>query len=175
MKIFRLFFWLTFLTGILYPLLITLIAQGILKSKADGSFIVSNGKPIGSSLIGQKFTSDNYFWGRPSAIDYNPLPSGGSNLSPTSALLKKQVEERKQTLRGAPTDLLFASGSGVDPHISIQSAYFQMKRISQARRLDSKELAYLIENHVTRQYGFFGERYVNVLLLNLSLDKYSSQ
>ena len=119
----------TILTGIIYPLLITLIAQGLFAGKASGSLITQNDKVIGSALIGQKFTSSKYFWPRPSAVDYNPLPSSGSNLGPTSADLKAKVQSQRDSLMAAnpgkdqiPSDLLFASASGLDPDISPEAA-----------------------------------------------------
>lgn len=176
----RMFLWMTLLTGILYPLLITAIAQLTMKHKADGDFIASKNKIVGAMLIGQKFESDKYFWGRPSAIDYNPIPSGGSNLGPTSAALKKAVEERKAKIQkghssgndNIPAELLFASGSGLDPHISVGAAYFQMERVAKARGLENKNLKELIDSHITRQgFGLLGEGYVNVLVLNKAMDE----
>lgn len=181
---FKMFLWLTLLTGIAYPLFITGIAQLIMERQAEGSCIFVNGKIIGSKLISQKFESDKYFWPRPSAVDYNPLPSGGSNLGPTSALLKKTVEERKEKIAKAhhveasqvPSELLFASGSGLDPHISPEIVYFQIERVIKARGLDSdsgkKALDDLIKRMtIPRALGFLGEPCVNVLLLNKALDE----
>ncbi len=168
------YLWLLLVTGVAYPLFITLIAQGIMRDRADGGIIVRDGKPIGASLIAQKFESDKYFWPRPSSVDYNPLPSGGSNLGPTSSDLKKSVEERQSrfaTKRAIPSELLFASGSGLDPHISPKAAYFQVERIVKARGIDPKTVAKLIEDHTEgRLLGFIGEPCVNVLLLNRALD-----
>lgn len=170
MKALRLFIFLTLLTGVLYPLVITGIAQTFLKTKASGSFIASNGAVIGSELIAQKFISDQYFWSRPSAIDYNPLPSGGSNLGPTSSKLKKLVIERKAKMPGAPSDLLFASGSGLDPHITLQAAYFQMERVAKARGIEHERLKQLIDDQlIKKSFGFLGEERLNVLLLNKAL------
>lgn len=176
----RMFLGLTLLTGIIYPLCITGIAQLTMKQKADGDFISSHGTAVGAALIAQKFESDKYFWGRPSAVDYNPLPSGGSNLGPTSAALKKAVDERLQKIlnmhkaskESVPTELLFASGSGLDPHISLKTAYFQMERVAKARGLDSTKIKNLIDGMtVKRKFGFLGKETVNVLLLNLALDQ----
>jgi len=180
----RIFLWMTLLTGIIYPLFITGIAQLTMKNQADGNFISIDGKIVGATLIAQKFDGDKYFWSRPSAIDYNPLPSGGSNLGPTSAALKQIVEERREKLAKAhnvdkkeiPSELLFASGSGLDPHISVEAAYFQIDRISKARGLDSltrkNEIKQLIYQATTKRHsGFFAEPCVNVLVLNISLDK----
>lgn len=176
------FLWMTFITGIAYPLLITGIAQLTMKNKADGDFVSYNGKTVGAALIGQKFESDRYFWGRPSAVDYNPLPSGGSNLGPTSAALKKTVEERKEKILrtypvdkdNIPSELLFASGSGLDPHVSVATAYFQMDRVARARGLQQKEVKDLIDRQtIKRSFGFLGEECVNILLLNQALDELS--
>lgn len=176
----KMLLWMTLLTGIIYPLLITAIAQLTMKHKVDGDFLSSKGKIIGATLIAQKFESDKYFWARPSSIDYNPLPSGGSNLGPTSAALKKAVEERQEkiikshhiTKDKIPTELLFSSGSGLDPHIGISTAYFQVDRIAKARGLESKDIKVLIDHMVIkRNLGFLGEDCVNVLLLNKALDE----
>ena len=181
----RMFLWMTLLTGIVYPLLITAIATLTMKEKAAGSFVTSDGKIAGSMLIAQKFTSDQYFWPRPSAVDYNPLPSGGSNFGPISRELKKAVDERVQILVKAhgvtdinkiPSELVFASGSGLDPHITPEAAYFQIERIAKARGLDAEEdkklLRDLVESMIEkRSCGFLGERVVNVLLLNRALSQ----
>lgn len=177
----RMFLWMTLLTGLIYPLLITGIAQFTMKQKADGDFVSIKDKIVGASLIAQKFESNAYFWGRPSSIDYNPLPSGGSNLGPTSAILRRVVDERRRNIlqsqlaiKEIPSELLFASGSGLDPHISIQTAYFQIKRIAQARGLEYRKIKELIDTFtIPPSLGFIGNPYVNVLLLNLALDKAS--
>jgi K+-transporting ATPase ATPase C chain len=174
------YLWMTFLTGILYPLLITGIAQLTLKQKANGNFVSKQERIVGATLVAQKFERNDYFWPRPSSIDYQPMPSGGSNLGPTSAALKKVIEERKQKILKAhnvdvdtiPAELLFASGSGIDPHISVEAAYFQMERVGKARAMDNKVLKSLIDGMIIkRRWGFLGEAYVNVLMLNLALDK----
>lgn len=176
----RMFLWLTVLTGVFYPLLITAFAQLTHKQKADGDFLFNKDKPVGATLIGQKFESDKYFWGRPSAIDYNPLPSGGSNLGPTSAALKKLVAERQEKLSKAygvakdqiPSEFLFASGSGLDPHISLPGAYFQMERVAKARGFEKAKIKNLIDHMTIKpSLGFLGEVCVNVLLLNHALDE----
>lgn len=178
------FLWMTLLTGVIYPLLITGIAQLTMKHKADGNLIYDKNRVIGAHLIGQQFESARYFWGRPSAADYNPLPSGGSNLGPTSAPLKKIVQERQRKIMQAhateaymiPPELLFASGSGLDPHISISTAYFQVERIARARNVESGEIMLLLNSLATRRaFGFLGEAYVNVLQLNLALDALSKK
>lgn len=174
----RLFLWMVLLTGIVYPLLITAIAFIAFKQKSEGDFISVDGKPVGSRLIAQKFESEKYFWPRPSAIDYNPLPSGGSNLGPTSAALKKAVEERKSALTKAhpgkeiPSELLFASGSGLDPHISLEAAHYQMERVAKARGIDGEMIEKAIaETMEGPRFGIFGTPCVNVLRLNSTLDR----
>ena len=172
------FIWMAVLTGILYPLLITGVSQLMLVAKSRGSLVVSNDKVIGSTLIGQKFEGETYFWGRPSAIDYNPLPSGGSNLSPTSLKLKKTVEDRRAALvkvhgegKEVPSELLFASGSGLDPHISPKAAYYQTERVAKARKLNNDQVNKLVEAHTEQPFMFFmGESTVNVLHLNQALE-----
>jgi K+-transporting ATPase ATPase C chain len=177
----RMLLMMLLITGIAYPLLITLVAQAAMYHKANGSFISVNGKTVGSSLIGQKFESEKYFWGRPSAVDYNPLNSGGSNLGAGSAVLKKQVEERRANLgktngfSDIPSNLLFASGSGLDPHITVDAALFQKERVLKSRgytgeaAMNFEELIdRLIEE---RTFGFLGTPHINVLELNLALDQ----
>lgn len=176
----RIFAWMTLLTGILYPLFITSIAQLTMKKKADGAFIFLNQKAVGAKLIGQKFESEHYFWSRPSSIDYNPLPSGGSNLGPISKDLKKTLEERKAKILKAhdtdeseiPSQLLFASGSGLDPHLSPEAVLFQAERIAKARNIEKEKIEALIHKlTISRDLRFLGEPKVNILELNLALDK----
>lgn len=170
----KIFLVMTLLTGLIYPLLITLIAQLTMPLQANGSLIYKENKIVGSELIAQIMTDEKYFWPRPSAIDYDPLkPSGGSNLGPTSQKLKDAVEERRKKVgQNAPAELLYASGSGLDPHISIETAYFQVERIATARNMDAEKLKELINSSSgQRQIGFLGPRYVNVLLLNQALDR----
>ncbi len=168
----RMFLSMTLLTGILYPLFITLIAQLALHQKANGDLVFSQkNQPIGSKLIAQKFTADKYFWERPSAVDYNPLPSGGSNLGPTSAALKKTILERRAVYSPKteiPSELLYASASGLDPHISVEAALFQLDRVAKARNLNP-ELIHDLINKATH-WALFGPSYVNVLILNSTLD-----
>ncbi|MCX5751109.1 MAG: K(+)-transporting ATPase subunit C [Candidatus Saganbacteria bacterium] len=161
------FFILTaILTGLIYPFLITLIGQVAFNNQSNGSMFVYHGRVVGSTLIGQKFDQDKYFWPRPSAVDYNPLPSGGSNLSATSAKLKSDVATREAKL--------YASGSGLDPHISPAAAFFQVDRIVKARHFDSAQKGEIINliNQLTegRDFRVLGEKRVNVLKLNASLD-----
>jgi potassium-transporting ATPase KdpC subunit len=181
---FRLFLFLTILTGIIYPLAVTGITQLAFPSNANGSLIVTNHRIVGSQLIGQQFESAAYFSSRPSAIDYQPIPSGGSNLGVTSSILKMQVETRRKqflTLNRldlktiVPSEMLFASASGLDPHISPEAALLQVNRISDARHLkktQKQKLFQLIEQHTEKpQFYCLGQNRLNVLLLNLSLDE----
>jgi len=174
----------TILTGIMYPLFMTGLAQVSYPSKANGSLITKDGKIIGSELIGQKFDTSIYFWSRPSAIGYNPVPSGASNYGPTSDTLKKLVSSRRaffakmnslQDPLSTPKEMAFASGSGLDPHISPEAAVMQIERISSARHFDNtqkeklqKKIIDLTENP---QFFFLGEPRINVLMLNLELNK----
>lgn len=181
LKIFLVF---TILTGILYPLLVTGIAQVVFPHQANGSLILKDNKIIGSELIGQQFDSTIYFSSRPSAIGNNPLPSGGSNLGLTSAKLKAQVAERKNKFITfnqldknveVPSEMLFASASGLDPHISPEAAELQIDRIAKARsfsNVQKQKLKSLVEKmSEAPQLTCLGESRVNVLLLNIALDK----
>ena len=176
------FLVLTLITGIVYPLVITGIAQGLMPEQANGSLIVKDGKPVGSALIGQNFNDPNYFWGRPSAtgpMPYNAAASSGSNLGPTNPALIDAVKARVKALRDAdpgntapiPVDLVTASGSGLDPEISPAAAEYQVQRVARVRGLPVKEVRRLVRAHTEdRQFGVLGERRVNVLQLNLALD-----
>lgn len=172
----------TLITGVVYPLLVTVIAQVAFPSQANGSLIVQNGKVIGSTLIGQQFDDPKYFWGRLSAtapMAYNAAASSGSNLGPTNPALVSEAQGRIDALHEAdsknsvpiPVDLVTSSGSGLDPHISIAAALYQLPRVAQARKLSEAKVRALIEQFTEeRQFGILGEPRVNVLLLNLALD-----
>jgi len=178
----RMLLFMTLITGIAYPLLVTGIAQLAFPAAANGSLVVEKEKILGSSLIGQPFSDPKYFWGRPSAtspMPYNGAASSGSNLGPTNPALREAVEARVKALRDAggdpstpvPVDLVTASGSGLDPHISPAAAEYQAGRIARLRGLPEEKIKSLIETHTeNRQLGFLGEARVNVLLLNLALD-----
>lgn len=169
----KMFLFMTVLTGLAYPLLITFVAQVAMPHSSNGNLVVRGGQTIGSWLIAQNVTDERYFWPRPSAIDYDPLkPSGGSNLGPTSKKLKDVIEARRQKVgRKAPPELLYASASGLDPHISLETAYYQIPRVAKARSVAEDELKKIVHSLIEgKQLGFLGPRYVNVLLLNQALD-----
>ncbi len=177
----------TLLLGGIYTAVITLVAQTIFHHKANGSIITRNDKPIGSALLSQDFDS-TYFSARPSAIGYNPMPSSGSNLAPTSAALKEIVKTREtqfrsqnsiDSLKTIPSEMIFASASGVDPHISPESAFLQMGRIARIRGLSEVQVNELrgtiVKITENRFLHVLGEARVNVLLLNMELDNISKK
>lgn len=174
---FKLFFVMTVLTGVIYPLAITGIVQLMFSEQAGGSLVFSKGVLRGSRLIAQKFEDPKYFWPRPSGVEYNSLSSGGTNLGLTSSQLVETVKKRKDKFQdvGAPEDLLFASGSGLDPHISPRAALYQIGRVAEARKFNDEQkqrLISLVKAHIEeRQWGYLGEPRVNVFELNLDVDQ----
>jgi len=175
---------LSVITGILYPLLVTGIARLFFRNKADGSIIYRNGRPVGSSLIGQTFNDPGYFWGRPSAtspVPYNSASSSGSNLGPLNPALTDAVKTRVRAYKTAdpdntypvPVDLVTSSASGLDPHISLAGAYYQIPRVARLRGLTQDAVRAIVRKHASgRLLGLMGEPVVNVLELNLSLDEH---
>jgi K+-transporting ATPase ATPase C chain len=173
----------TVLLGLLYPVVVTVVAKSVFRSAADGSLVYRDGKLIGSTLIGQSFSDPKHFWGRPSATTpqpYNALGSSGSNLGPLNPALIKGVEDNLKALRAAdpdnhlpvPVDLVTASASGLDPHITPAAAYYQAARVARARSLPLGEVEALIAKHEeSALLGLYGERRINVLELNLALDQ----
>lgn len=176
------FVLLTVLTGAVYPALVTLVAQGVFPHQANGSVLERENRTLGSELIGQHFDAPQYFWGRPSATSptpYNAASSSGSNLGPTNAALLDAVRERVEKLRQAhpdqadpvPVELVTASGSGLDPHISPAAVEYQVTRVARAMNLSPSSVRQLVAEHVEeRTFGMLGEPRVNVLRLNLALD-----
>jgi K+-transporting ATPase ATPase C chain len=179
----RMLIVLSILTGIVYPYLVTGIAQVAFPRTANGSLIVDNGKALGSSLIGQPFDDPKYFWSRPSATSpqpYNAAASSGSNQGPRNPVLADAVAGRIKALRDAdpdnkapvPVDLVTASGSGLDPHISVAAAEYQVHRVAKTRGLPEDRIRALVADNTNgRTFGVLGEPRVNVLMLNLSLDR----
>lgn len=168
----------TVIAGIVYPLTVTGIGQILFPGAADGSLIERDGKVIGSGLIGQQFTDPRYFHPRPSASDYDATRSGGTNLAPSSEALLQDITARTAAAgrdsngRPVPIDLVTASGSGLDPHISPQSAALQVSRVARERQIRESDLRALVEQHIEQPtFGIFGKPRVNVLKLNLALDQ----
>lgn len=178
----RMFLVLSITLGILYPLGITAIAQLTMRDKANGSLIVADNKIIGSKLIGQGFTSSKYFHSRPSAVNYNAAGSGASNLGPSSKRLIEDTEKRIDNVRAEnalnktdtlPADIVLQSASGLDPHISINNALLQIHRVAKIRNISEDEIKKLINDSTDANFlGIWGQHGVNVLKLNLALDRY---
>jgi potassium-transporting ATPase KdpC subunit len=176
----------TVLTGVLYPLVVTGIAQVLFPGKANGSLIKKEGKVVGSELIGQPFSDPKYFWSRLSAtspIPYNAAASSGSNFGPLNPALFDGAKKRIQDLKSAdstnaqpiPVDLVTASGSGLDPHVSVAAAFYQVGRVARSRKMAEGQVRLLVDQNTEgRQFGFLGEPRVNVLKLNLALDALQS-
>ena len=181
-----LFVLLSAITGIVYPVAVTGISKALFADAAAGSLVVRDGKPVGSTLIGQNFAEPKYFWGRPSATSpqpYNGTASGGSNQGPLNPALVDAVKGRVEALHAAdpgnarpvPIDLVTASASGLDPHISPAAAAYQLERVARIRQIKvDKVAALVVQNTEGRQLGLFGEPRVNVLKLNLALDAQGS-
>jgi potassium-transporting ATPase KdpC subunit len=176
----------TLITGVVYPLLVTGVAQVVFPEKANGSLLKKEGRVVGSELIGQPFSDPKYFWSRPSATSpfaYNAAASTGSNYGPLNPALLDGAKKRIQDLRAAdtlntqpiPVDLVTASGSGLDPHVSVAAALYQVKRVARSRNLAVEQVRSLVDQNTEgRQLGFLGEPRVNVLKLNLALDNIQS-
>lgn len=175
-----LFLLLTVLTGALYPFAVTAVAQAVFPAQANGSLIIVEGRTLGSGLIAQPFDDPRYFWGRPSAAGYNASASSGSNLGTNNPALIEAVQARIDALRAddpdntalIPVDLVTASGSGLDPHISIEAALYQVARVARLRGLDETVVKALVAQYTEdRQFFILGQPRVNVLRLNLALDE----
>ena len=172
----------TVITGVIYPLIVTGVAQTFFHKQANGSLITSNGEVVGSELIGQQFSDPKYFWGRLSAtspVPYNAASSSGSNLGPENPALQTEVQARIDALKAVdpnntlpiPVDLVTSSGSGLDPDISVAAADYQINRVAQYRNLTVVQVSALVKQFTTgRTFGILGEPRVNVLKLNLALD-----
>lgn len=181
LKAFQVLIFFTILTGGVYPVIVTVLAGQIFPFQTGGSILVHHGYAVGSALIGQSFSSDRYFHGRPSAVDYNAESSGASNLAPTSKKLYQQAMGRIEKIRvennlnpnmAIPADLVLASASGLDPHISLESARLQIQRIAQARGIPESKINNLVSQNLEReQFGFLGSPRINVLKINLALDE----
>jgi K+-transporting ATPase ATPase C chain len=167
------------LTGFFFPLLVTAAAQVLFPAQANGSLVTSHGQTVGSRLIAQPFDDPRYFWSRPSAANYNAAASSGSNLGPNNPALLDAVQTRINALKAAdpanlariPADLVTASASGLDPHISLESAIYQIARVARVRKLNESQVLEIVDQYTEgRQFFILGEPRVNVLLLNLGLD-----
>jgi len=176
----RVYLTFTILLGLIYPLTMTFIAQMLSPDKANGSLIVKDNRLLGSRLIGQKFTQAKYFHSRPSTVDYNATSSGASNLGPASRKLMDAVTERIKNSRveynlspdeRIPADMALSSASGLDPHITMENALIQAKRVSKTRGVSEEEIIEMIKNNIDKDFiGIWGEKGINVLKLNMALD-----
>jgi K+-transporting ATPase ATPase C chain len=180
-----LFIFLTLITGVIYPVVVTVIGRLAFPEQAAGSLVRANDSTVlGSALIGQQFSAPQYFWPRPSAtadFPYNSMASGGSNLGPTNPVLLKAVAHRVKSMHEAgmmgpvPSDLALSSGSGLDPQISLEAAVFQVDRVARARGMGEAQVRRLVQDHLEdRELGFLGMPRLNVLQLNLALDRLSA-
>ncbi|MEL7797952.1 potassium-transporting ATPase subunit KdpC [Idiomarina loihiensis] len=169
--------------GVIFTSVVTLVGEQLFPNQATGSVIMRDGKPIGSELVAQDFTSERYFYARPSAAGYDPTATGGSNLAPSNPELRAQARERSERIQKfegvsadeIPVELIAATGAGLDPHISPAAAEFQAPRIAKARGLSKDEVMQLVREHTEgKQFGVFGQPRVNVLMLNLALDNVST-
>ena len=184
-KALKVFLFFVILTGVVYPLAITAVAQITMPYQANGSLIKQNDKIIGSKLIGQNFDEPEYFYTRPSAVNYDGAGSGASNLGPSNKKLMNKVQDRIKLVRevnnipankSIPADMILTSASGLDPHISIQNALLQLPRVAKERNLPEAKIENLIKNSTDPDFiGLWGQRGVNVLKLNLELDKLSKK
>ena len=174
------FLFFTLITGVIYPLVVTGLAQAVFPAQANGSLITVNGRTVGSELIGQSFDDPRYFWSRPSAANYDASASSGSNLGPNNPALVEAIKARMAVLKAAdpantdpiPVDLLTASASGLDPHISVEAALYQVSRIARLRGIHETALLALVDKYTEpRQFFILGEPRVNVLLLNSALER----
>ncbi len=173
----RYLFLMSIILGVIYPVVSTLVGGTLFSRRSSGSLVYIDGQLRGSELIGQAFTKDKYFWGRPSATNYQAVGSGASNQSATHKKLKEDVLKRRDFLgESAPADLLYSSASGVDPHISLEAAHFQKERVMKVRGISIDQLDQLIEKATdSRTLGFMGQVRVNVLELNKLLDESQTQ
>ena len=176
----RLYLGLTIVLGLAYPLLVTGLGQVFFSTSANGGLIVRDGRVLGINSIAQKFTADKFFYGRPSANDYDPLNSGGTNLGPTSKALQTTIAARRRALIASggpnpPAELVFASSSGLDPHVTPETLIYQVDRVAKARNVAAGQVRALIVSHTEKPaLGLFGPPLVNVVRLNLALEELSN-
>jgi K+-transporting ATPase ATPase C chain len=178
------FLFFSVLVGLVYPIFITLVAKIVMPYKANGSLLIKDNKVIGSVLIGQSFTEDKYFQSRPSFVGYNAQGSGGSNYGPSNKKFIEEVAEKIKSVRAingisdsvVPADMVLSSASGLDPHISVENALIQAKRVAQVRRIPLDEILRLVNNNTDKDFlGVWGRPGVNVLKLNITIDELETQ